>query len=89
MNENTNIAHLSIGEFREILRECQAPQHIIIGVSGVASYFSIGRKRAASFIKDFLKPAVIAGKGLDVVIDADKAMEIYRKVREDQTIKIQ
>lgn len=88
MNETRNITSLSIDEFRAILRECQSPQHIIIGVTGVANYFSIGKKKAVSLIRDYLQPAILAGKNLDVVIDADKAMDIYRRMRENRTTKL-
>lgn len=88
--ENTTpIAALTVGDFKELLRECridldrasQRPaetgRRYVYGLKGIQSLFSCSHLTAQRYKDTFLAPACMQ-QGRKIVVDADKAMELFK-----------
>lgn len=90
-DENLPIGALTIGEFKEILREeiDSAPKtkgtetlrkNYVYGLRGIQRLFGVSHK-TAQYYKDHVIRDAVYQNGRNIVVDADLAMELFSQKR--------
>lgn len=88
------VVSLTIEDFRQVLTETLAsfqapgkdePQsegRYVYGLRGIQDLFNVSHKTAQSYKDGILKPAIYQ-YGRKIVVDADKALELFRQAKEE------
>lgn len=87
------VVSLTIEDFRQVLTETLAsfqapgkdePQEgrYVYGLRGIQDLFNVSHKTAQSYKDGILKPAIYQ-YGRKIVVDADKALELFRQAKEE------
>lgn len=84
MDKNTRIIDLTLGQFEEWLEskgfksevELKRPKNYVYGYAGVMELFNCSAGTASRLIKGKIKDACYQ-EGRKIVIDAEKAMELF------------
>lgn len=93
LNENTPLAALTIGEFKNLLEGCleksanadnsgqkKTTGRLVYGLHGIETLFGVSHKTAQMYKDTFLAPAV-KQNGRKIVVDADLALELFNERR--------
>ena len=89
---NKPISILTTGELMEVLETVlnsrqnasnteYCPKNLIYGIKGIEKLFSVSHKTAQQYKDTLLKPAVMQN-GRKIVVDADLAMDLFKKHQE-------
>lgn len=88
------VVNLTIDDFRQVLTETLASFHTpgkdepqpqgryVYGLRGIQDLFNVSHKTAQSYKDGILKPAIYQ-YGRKIVVDADKALELFRQAKEE------
>ena len=84
--EETPLAMMTLGQLLDALSEraktVEADRHnYIYGLSGIQNLFGVSHKTAQLWKNTWLAPACMQS-GRKIIIDADKAMELFKERRE-------
>lgn len=95
LSENARLSDLTIGEFRALLREelgrfmtpaneagCSTQSHgrLVYGLDGIRELFHCSHKQA-QYYKDHIITEAVSQHGRKIVVDADKALELFNQRR--------
>lgn len=87
ITRDTRLIDLTIGEFEDWLRgKMQQPsterteKHYAYGIRGIMGLFHCSEVTAHRYKRTFLAPAV-SQQGKKIVVDADKAMQLFREYK--------
>ena len=85
--EETPLAMMTIGQLLEVLSEhaksVEADKHnYVYGLSGIQNLFGVSHKTAQIWKNTWLAPACMQS-GRKIIVDADKAMELFKERRYD------
>ncbi len=95
LSENARLSDMTIGEFRALLREelgrfmtpapeagCTTQSHgrLVYGLDGIRGLFNCSHKQA-QFYKDHVIQEAVSQHGRKIVVDADKALELFNQRR--------
>lgn len=82
INEYTKISDLTVGEFLSLVRtagiKADIPR-VVTGISGLADLFNTSASTAKRIKASGIINAAISQSGRTIIVDADKALELYRK----------
>ncbi len=91
IESTTPIAALTVGDLKELLRELDTThkaektdptpdpgRRYVYGLKGIQSLFGCSHLTAQRYKDGFLKPACMQ-RGRKIVIDADKAMQLFKE----------
>ena len=78
-DENTRISELTVGELRDLVRavltESVQTKRTVKGLSGLADLLGVSQSTVKRY-KALLSPS-IAQRGRSIVVDADKALQLW------------
>lgn len=95
LSENARLSDMTIGEFRALLREelgrimtpakdagCtpKPTGRLVYGLDGIRELFHCSHKQA-QFYKDHVIQEAVSQHGRKIVVDADKALELFNERR--------
>ena len=88
--KETFVATLTVGQLMDILSSMmaqtgvaateQSPKNYVYGLRGIQDLFQCSHTQAQRYKDGLLKPAVIQS-GRKIIVDADKAMELFNQNR--------
>lgn len=89
INESTPIALLTVGQLKELLNLDKQPEpvvnsyekRIVYGLAGIRKLFNVSHATAYRYKETILKDAV-SQRGRKIVVDADKALELFNAKNE-------
>ena len=86
INQDTIVASLTVGQFKEIISSLLAPgvddkevhssKNFVYGLSGIQDLFQCSHTQAQRYKDGVLRPAVIQS-GRKIMVDVDKAIELF------------
>jgi len=85
INESTPLSFLTVGQFLELLNSEKQPapdnvqdkeKRLVYGLSGIRKLFNVSHATAYRYKETIIKDAV-SQRGRKIVIDADKALELF------------
>ena len=78
-NDNTKLSELTVGELRDLVRavvtESVQQKRTVTGLSGLADLLGVSESTVKRY-RSLLSPA-IAQRGRSIVVDADKALQLW------------
>lgn len=89
INDSTPIALLTVGQLKELLNLDRQPEpvvssyekRIVYGLAGIRKLFNVSHATAFRYKETILKDAV-SQRGRKIIVDADKAMELFNAKNE-------
>ncbi len=85
INSDTPLSFLTVGQFLELLNTGKQPEKVIVsdnskrlvyGLHGIRRLFNVSHATAQRYKDTIIKDAV-SQNGRKIVVDADKAMELF------------
>ena len=83
-NEDTPISQLTVGELREIIRAelsglTDSRGAVAHGIAGIADLFGVSYTQAKRLKASGILDAAISQSGRTIVVDSEKALELFHK----------
>lgn len=86
ITDNTPLAMMTVGQLKEVIRETKAAEEqqparthkYAYGLEGIRQLFGVGLNTAQKYKDGILKDAVMQ-HGRKIIVDVDKAMELYQQ----------
>lgn len=95
IEENTPIAALSVSDFRALMKEIDrpakegkpvTPKRYVYGLQGIAELFQCSHLTAQRYKDGIIKDACMQS-GRKIVVDVDKAMELFSAAKQSRGAK--
>ena len=86
INDSTPLSFLTVGQFLELMNSGKQPEPIIqsgekrliYGLAGIRRLFNVSHATAFRYKETIIKDAV-SQQGRKIVVDAEKALELFNK----------